>query len=114
MPHVIVEHSSDIDAKPLLPVLHDLVSSFETVKPEAVKTRAEMYRFHTVAGDDMTSFIHIEFRLMEGRSPEMKSSFRDALFAKAKVFGENTGASVAVSVHISELSKDFYRTELIK
>ena len=113
MPHVIVEHSSDMDVKALLPELHQLVAGFESVKPEAVKTRAQTYGFHTVAGDNHTSFIHIEFRLLEGRSVELKRSFNETLFRTAKVFAENLGGSVAVSSHVSELSKEFYKTETV-
>ena len=113
MPHVIVEHSSDIDAKPLLPKLHDLVAGFESVRPEAVKTRSQMYRFHTVSGDDQVSFIHVEFRLMQGRNANLKNQFADALFASAKTFAEAQGSKCGVSVHVSELEKEFYRTELV-
>ena len=113
MPHVIVEHSSDIDVKPLLPKLHETAAGFDTVKPEAIKTRADMFRFHTVAGSTETSFIHIEFRLLEGRNVDLKNQFAEALHREAKEFASAQGGNVAVSTHVSELVKEFYRTELV-
>jgi 5-carboxymethyl-2-hydroxymuconate isomerase len=72
MPHIIVEHTRDVEGIPdLLRALHNSLGHQDTVQIESLKTRA-ICLDHVVIGDgDTQSMIHVTLRLLPGRGDEL-------------------------------------------
>jgi 5-carboxymethyl-2-hydroxymuconate isomerase len=78
MPHLVVHHSRPVDITVLLPALHHGLCHQPTIDPNAVKTRALSFD-HVYVGQGTDPFVHLELRLLQGRSPETLGAIRDAL-----------------------------------
>ncbi len=105
MPHIIIEHdqetASEIELSKLCHALHKTLSEQETVNLEAIKTRTIEVKNSIVAKGINNKLLHIEVRLLTGRSESLKEEMASAIFTRAKEFlSEN---QCALSVNISEL-----------
>jgi 5-carboxymethyl-2-hydroxymuconate isomerase len=82
MPHIIVEHNiEDNDVvQSLCGALHDELCGAETVKPEAVKTRALKVQ-NLILGleDDVSFFVHVTLKLLPGRDDDLKKKMTGSL-----------------------------------
>ena len=105
MPHIIIEHDSktkeSVDLKALATCLHNTLAAQETVRLEAVKTRTLEIDNVTVGAGEHNEMLHVEVKLLEGRSVELKEQMALALFNEASNFLE--GKNCSISVNIIEL-----------
>ncbi|MEM7680176.1 MAG: hypothetical protein AAF182_04160 [Pseudomonadota bacterium] len=112
MPHIIVEYTDilapSLDVAKLLAGLHKNLSERETIKLEAIKTRAFPVQYCVVGtGADHDKMVHINLRLLPGRSDDLKKEMAQGLhdFArKCCVHDER----ISVTVEVSELHEASY------
>lgn len=109
MPHIIVEYTDhlNVDLEKLTIELHRTLVGQETVKEEAVKTRAIPVKATVVGtGKCHDKMIHIQLKLLPGRSDELRQSMAEALFNTVKkvVFDDH----ISISVETSELHAESY------
>jgi 5-carboxymethyl-2-hydroxymuconate isomerase len=78
MPHLVVHHSRSVEAASLLPALHHALCHQPTIDPNAVKTRALSFD-HVYVAQGTGPFVHLELRLLQGRSPETLGAIQNAL-----------------------------------
>ena len=98
MPHIIIEHSKDLNVNELAPVLHETLSEMETVNPETVKTRSVCCE-NVLLGSEKrkTGFCHITIKLLQGRDFALREKMARTLFEKTKeFFSEGTKLGVEV------------------
>ena len=106
MPHIIIEHDpktkQDIDLGALCRDLHQCLAKQESVKEEAIKTRSiEVDNLIVGTAENNNQMIHIELKLLTGRSDEVKMYMAEALHAVAK---KNLGKiECSITVDVSEL-----------
>lgn len=109
MPHIIVEYTEhlSIDVPKLTIELHRALVAQDTVKEEAVKTRAIPVEATVVGtGKCHDKMIHINLKLLPGRSDELRQTMAEALFNTVKkvVFDDH----ISISVETSELHAASY------
>ena len=90
MPHLVVHHSRSVEVASLLAALHHALCHQQTIDPNAVKTRALSFD-HVYVGQGTDPFVHLELRLLQGRSPETLGAIQKALV-------QTSGAHLAPSV----------------
>ncbi len=90
MPHLVVHHSRSVEVVSLLAALHHALCHQPTIDPNAVKTRALSFD-HVYVGQGTDPFVHLELRLLQGRSPETLGAIQKALV-------QTSGAHLAPSV----------------
>ena len=105
MPHIIIEHDKEvatqINLSLLCKSLHSTLADQETVKPEAIKTRTIEIDHVIVADGTNNKMIHVEVRLLGGRSDSLKETMANALFLRAQEL--LVDISCSLTVNISEL-----------
>lgn len=112
MPHIIVEYTDilepSLDVPKLLSGLHNNLSERETIKLEAIKTRGVPVKYTVVGtGSDHDKMVHIDLKLMPGRSDDLKKEMAQGLFDFARkccVHDER----ISVTVEVSELHQSSY------
>ncbi len=112
MPHIIIEHSSNIsdniNIRALLDDLHNLLASLGIDKAR-IKTRAIPIKDTVVgekgSGDQMA---HGTLLLLEGRDTATRKQYGDALYAKMKEHILATASNCAVTLEIREMNPDTY------
>lgn len=92
MPHLIIEHSSDIHSKPITALQQDIQKimscSEGSFTIEACKTRAFSFGnyFVGILNQEDASFIHITLKILAGRSVEAKKALSDKIMAYCHQF----------------------------
>lgn len=108
MPHCIIEYSKDLRGKSSIQELVDEVfeatKSSELFNPEDIKVRAKAYKYYKIT-DTASSFIHIEIKLIEGRSVEQKQALVERV---QKAVAALNIKSVVLSIEINDLEKATY------
>jgi len=85
MPHIIVEHTSDIAEIPqLLRDLHNNLGRQDTVNIESLKTRAICLDHVVIGNGDTQSMMHITLRLLPGRDDVLLQKMTTDLEAIAR------------------------------
>lgn len=112
MPHVIVEYASNLEnhlsLRSLLASIHGAVLTCGFFKPGAVRTRAAPRELYLVAdGDPDNCFIHVEVRMGQGRSPQVRKQVADTIM---DVLREHTREAfdafgLGLSVEICEIDE---------
>jgi 5-carboxymethyl-2-hydroxymuconate isomerase len=105
MPHIVVHHSASVDVSALLPALHQTLSQQPTVDPASVKTRALSFDQAWV-GQGQAPFVHIEVRLLQGRTPDILQVIKDALVHEAH--GYLTVPPVVLTMEIVLMNPELY------
>ncbi len=77
MPHTILEYSSDLDPLPdfrqLFAEVHAILDDVAGARIANAKSRGIPVEAYVGDGDARRAFVHLEIRLMEGRSTEVKA-----------------------------------------
>ena len=114
MPHMTVEYTSNlqgINETALMLALTQTVCDHPSVADEAdVKTRiAALSNYQIGRNNTGRAFVHVELRLMAGRSAEAKKEISDRLAAvlKTEIPAQN-GLVVQLSVDIVDMDKPSY------
>lgn len=105
MPHLILEHSSNIkqfDYEMLFSDYHQILSEYADI--ESCKSRVFVSEnFLVGSGSDRSSFIHLQLFLMPGRSEAIKAEISEKLLNQTKAVlsfqlkEQNLSASLSVS-----------------
>jgi 5-carboxymethyl-2-hydroxymuconate isomerase len=105
MPHIIIEHDKETkdkaDLSKLSSALHQTLSEQETIKLESIKTRTIEIDNVLVADGSNNKMLHVEVRLLSGRSVELKETMANAVYNEAQKYLE--GIECMLTVNISEL-----------
>lgn len=92
MPHLIVEHSQsvaeNVDIPTLIFTLHQAAIGTNTFQAASLKSRAVPVQAWCV-GEQGGDFIHVEFRLLKGRTPEQKQAISAALLETLKTYASH-------------------------
>ena len=114
MPHMTVEYSSNlqgIDEGALMQALTDTVCAHPTVSDEAdVKTRiAKLEHYRIGLNSAGRAFVHVELRLMAGRTAEVKKELSERIAAVLKTaIPAQAGLDVQLSADMVDMDKPSY------
>ncbi len=109
MPHIIVEYTDHLtlDIPKLTIELHRALVAQESIKEEAIKTRAIPVQSTVVGtGKCHDKFIHICLKLLPGRSDELRKTMAQALFDTARKLALDE--HISISVETAELHAPSY------
>ena len=86
MPHCIIEHSTQIDGKILVPLVHQGALESNLFDPEGsdIKVRAIPYTNYQTGSVDI-NFVHVNLRILSGRNPDQKLHLSKLVLEKLKV-----------------------------
>ncbi|MGQ0527868.1 MAG: 5-carboxymethyl-2-hydroxymuconate Delta-isomerase [Alphaproteobacteria bacterium] len=105
MPHIIAEHSHELDhlAPCILSALHESLSAEESVDIARLKTRAISLHDYVVGAEGKKEMVHVTLKVMP-RPADVKKRMAENL--QKAVMKLATGA--AVTVEVVELDPDSY------
>ncbi len=119
MPHIIIEHSIDIDLSKVNTTLLEIQKITASIKAgnfdlEACKARAISFDRYFVGSknEKESSFFHITIKIMAGRSREIKQELAQkvAEFVQNFIGGEkNSQKRLDISVDIIDMDRDSYQ-----
>lgn len=102
MPHIIVEHSPNIEFKnsvnDLTKELHLTLAQQETIKLSAIKTRVLSGENYIIGDGSKTQFLFLKLLLLPGRSPELRMQFAEALLAVIEKYVDSQKCTYSVEV----------------
>ena len=111
MPHCIVEHSSNINGKPLLTAVYEgaFKSNLFEVDGSGIKVRLLPIEDY-IAGNDKSSFIHVQLRILSGRDTQQKSMLSGLVMDEIKRLNFD---DCSITVEVAELHRDSYSKLLV-
>ena len=109
MPHLIAEHSKDVETRNAIPALFTALMRVcehcEAIEAANVKLRAQGFHSYLVGGD-IRPFLHLSLAMMDGRGEDEKAALSDALLkAGISAMPENT----EITVEIRDTHRPSYR-----
>lgn len=115
MPHLILEYTNNVreerNFSSLFTKLHQILHTTAHASLASCKSRAvEHSTFQVGDGGANKAFVHLEIRLAEGRSDEVRQEVgRQALLALQKHFYNSLEElDLQITVHCAEISRNFY------
>lgn len=107
MPHIIIELSDNLapQAQFIVERIQQLAVSCGLFDSSSVKTRALIYQ-HFVLGNHSDSFIHVQAKILSGRTERQKQDLSDCLIDCLQHHWPNEGC---LSVEIIDMDKQSYR-----
>ena len=111
MPHIVLEYADilvredGLDFPNLLRKIHHELATLPTFKIEDIKSRALPYSVFGVADDINRKFIHIELRLLAGRSAEHLQAAKNTLL---DVTAEFLPENCALTIELREMVRGLY------
>jgi 5-carboxymethyl-2-hydroxymuconate isomerase len=115
MPHLTLEYSSNIELelnhKDLFAQLHRFLKEVGGIRIDNFKSRALKRNVYLVGrGDINNAFVHLEVRLLEGRSPEIKKEIGQGCLLLLKEFYAASLANQAlqITVEIVDIARKGY------
>jgi 5-carboxymethyl-2-hydroxymuconate isomerase len=90
MPHLIIEHSSDISSSSVISLQKNILKAMPSLEgsfdPDQCKCRIFSFDEYLVGNLDNknSSFIHITIKILSGRSLEAKKKLAEEIFKQAK------------------------------
>ncbi len=118
MPHIIIEHSSDISSENTYNFLPEIQKTVASVKEgnfdlEACKARAHSFEKYFVgsASCEKSSFFHITVKILEGRSMEIKKFLAQKILDEARRFLQDKELKerADLSVDIVDMNRQAYQ-----
>ncbi|WP_448564975.1 5-carboxymethyl-2-hydroxymuconate Delta-isomerase [Thalassotalea ganghwensis] len=111
MPHCIIEHSSDIDAQPLIEKVYlgALNANLFAADGSDIKLRTMAYE-HYQTGEERQSFVHVNVRILSGRNQQQKSHLSDCVISKLKLIGLR---DASLTVEVIDIDRDSYAKALV-
>jgi 5-carboxymethyl-2-hydroxymuconate isomerase len=116
MPHIILEHSTNIVEKPdfsaLLSTMHKTLMDFGVFKLQDIKSRVYACDTYYIAdGKADNAFVHVEVRILSGRNQEMRQQIADRFMT---LLQDNFSDSMherrcVLSVEVREMDRETYR-----
>ena len=112
MPHIVCHYSVSPDMPPMLDVmkaLHAVAASTGIVKAEDLKIRALPFTDYLVAGEQ-SSFFHVSFYLLAGRTPQQKEHLSIAL---RQALADLLTHIHSISIDIRDMDPQAYKKRLL-
>lgn len=115
MPHLQLEVSANVaeldDLQAIIRRLVDVMSTFETVQPAALKGYVRVATTYATGEGAPPGFAHLTARVLAGRAPELRSMFADQLFDQMnECFARSLAEGrIGVTVEICEMDPATYR-----
>ena len=107
MPHIIVEHTDDIDGVgALVGDLHQSLAAQESVTLGAIKSRSIAVQNAFVGEAQNGSMVHVTLKLLSGRSDDLRAKMTDDLFDVVK---NKVAENVSVTVESADLHNESYK-----
>lgn len=109
MPHIIIELSDNLaqNAPFIVERIQQSAVSCGLFDSASVKTRAQIYQ-HFVLGNHSDSFIHVQAKILSGRTDQQKQDLSDCLIDCLHHHWPKTGC---LSVEIIDMDKNSYRKQ---
>jgi len=108
MPHLIIEYAaqpqSDIDVQGIVDGAFSGADETGLFTPRDIKVRAIPYDAFSTGGTNQP-FVHVEIKLLSGRTGAQKKDLAERVFAKIIA---NVPDTVAVSIETNDLDRDSY------
>lgn len=120
MPHLVVEHTSnlhDLQAKELLYSLNHALVETGQIKPNELKSRiSSTSQFLIGLGDLKHGFIHVHIYLLAGRSEDQKKQIADAAIQALEEFRAYQAhkLNVQLSVQLTDMPSLDYRKVIVE
>jgi 5-carboxymethyl-2-hydroxymuconate isomerase len=114
MPHIVFEYTSDLSPLPdmgdVFKRVHSILDEVAQAKIGNSKSRAIPVDSYVGDGDAMNAFVHLDIRLMEGRSVEVKEEISNRCLAVLAEALEDSGArrNLQITVSVSDLERATY------
>ena len=114
MPHVVLEYSNDLaplpDTRSLFGDVHAVLEAVAGVQLANSKSRAHGVDAYVGDGDDANAFVHLDVRLMEGRSDATKAEIsRRCLAILMEAFADaEVGRNLQITISVSDLERATY------
>ena len=110
MPHCIIEHSEQLDTKLLINTVHQAAGQTGLFSQPAIKTRAMSYAHHRCDAN-ITQFIHVNLKILPGRTEAQKTSLAEAVL-QSLVALELT--QISLTAEVNELPAPSYAKRVIE
>ncbi len=105
MPHIVIEHSNEMEITELMQDLHHLICAFGEFNPSAVKSRSIAFNDY-VLPENSDDFVHVTISILAGRAIELRQKLADSVFGLMR---NSVSAQVKLSLDIREMVADTYR-----
>jgi 5-carboxymethyl-2-hydroxymuconate isomerase len=105
MPHIIIEHSDNVEVQQAMAALHDYVSHCGLFSPHAVKARSLAFKEYMLV-EGAASFVHITIAILDGRTEQERIECADGAFAVAKTHLPSVDK---LSLELREMNTQTYR-----
>ena len=115
MPHILLETSADVLENDRIPELLDalvaVLAAQDSVESSAIKARHGMRANWSMGAGAPAGFVHCEVRLITGRSPALRESIADAMFAcLEELLHESLGrGEISLTLELREMQRETYR-----
>ncbi|TMP32357.1 5-carboxymethyl-2-hydroxymuconate isomerase [Pseudoalteromonas rubra] len=108
MPHLIIEHSANLDipVSQLVKAVHQGAEGTQLFDPSSIKTRAIAYSEYQLGGERQ-GFIHVQAHIISGRTLTQKQQLSDALLSALRLLIQDQ--QINLSVHPYDLDPEIYR-----
>jgi len=108
MPHCIIEYSKDLDkeisVQEIMSKTYQGALKSKLFSPHDIKIRATAFEHYQTA-DTKESFIHINIKILSGRTLEQRKILSDTVLNE---FQEIKVKPLSITIQISELEKESY------
>jgi len=116
MPHIIIEHSLDISKEPIITLQKNIRDSFKALPDysdfDQCKFRSLGFEQYLVGklDQEMSSFIHVTAKILEGRPEEIRKNLSDKIFYNIQTSFKliSKKARLDISVEIFEMNASTY------
>ena len=113
MPHVIIEHSSEVAEQiapdELVAAVHEATFASGLFPEYDIKTRAISYLHHQT-GQTRDGFVHVAVHLLDGRSDAQKSDLSEGILARIEPLLPGVAS---VGVEIIDIHRASYRKRVL-
>lgn len=114
VPHIVLEYSDDLEPLPdfreVFASVHHVLADVAGAPIDNSKSRAKPVQAYIADGDESAAMVHLDIRLMEGRTTEQKAAVSQAcLDILVDSFTEAAkGRHVQTTVAISDFDRSSY------
>lgn len=119
MPNIQMSYTTNLPAQDQLEAfalsVHNLVAPVVVTDVGNFKTFFNpVVRYAAGAGNTQKAFLQIDFRMLPGRTPEVKKEAADIILAQAaKYFSVANGVETSITVEIGTIDKENYHKVIV-
>ena len=119
MPNILMHYTANLPAQDKLEAfaqkIHTLLAPVVVTDVGNFKTFfVPVVRYVSGAGNANKAFLQIDFRMLPGRSPEVKKAAADIVLAQAaEHFSVENGVETSITVEIGDIDKENYHKVIV-